>query len=301
MKSSVNKFRTPKAQENVKALEKELSFKERIFSILAFKRGINRLSKWMLVTVIALPVIIALVYAVLYLFNSAYGSDIQTINYTSKHNILNKQQVMNMLGISEDTDLDSLPVDALVNKLNNHPAINHAQITREGSDCLHVNIEEHAPIAFVEMADSAITGKTTRLYVNPEGELFSIDPKLHVKFNNLPVWLLNVGDVKQFIPGAKLDQELCEPILEIIIASNAYDLAELPAIATIECPDRYTHQWKIILHLENGTVVTMSKFTDIREQLYRLVKIISHARSTNKRLKNVEIGPSEYPAFRYAD
>lgn len=301
MKRSANKHRTPKAQENIRELEKQLSFKERLFSILAFKRGMNRLSKWTLIVVISIAAIVGLTYIVRCIFDSAYGSEIRVINYTSKHNILSKQQVMSMLGISDDTDLDSLPVEALISKLNNHPAINRAQITAEGADCLHVSIEEHAPIAFVEMADSAITGKTTRLYVNPEGELFSIDPKLHLRFNNLPVWLLNVGDVKQFIPGAKLNRELYEPILELIIASNAYDLTELPAISTIECPDTYTHQWRIILHLENGTVVFMNKFVDIREQLYRLVKIISHARSNNKRLKNVEAAPSEYPAFIYAD
>lgn len=301
MKRSANKYRTPKAQENIRELEKQLSFKERLFSILAFKRGINRLSKWTLIVVLSLAAIVGLTYTVRCIFDSAYGSEIQNVNYTSKHNILSKQQVMLMLGISDDTDLDSLPIDELISKLNNHPAINHAQITKEGTDSLHVSIEEHAPIAFVEMADSAITGKTTRLYVNPEGELFSIDPKLHLRFNNLPVWLLNVGDVKQFIPGEKLNKELYEPILELIIASNAYELAELPAISTIECPDRYTHQWRIILHLENGTVVSMNKFAGIREQLYRLVKIISHARSNGKHLKNVEVAPSEYPSFRYAD
>ena len=36
MKRSANKYRTPKAQENIRELEKQLSFKERLFSILAF-------------------------------------------------------------------------------------------------------------------------------------------------------------------------------------------------------------------------------------------------------------------------
>lgn len=301
MKNSPNRYRTPKAQDNVRELEKELSFKERLFSILALKRGMNRLSKWMLIVVLALAVGTGLTYFGFYLFDAAYGRNLQSITYTSKHGILSKQQMLNMIGVEADTDLDSLPLDELVEKLNSHPAICSATITRKGTDMLHVDIVEHAPIAFVEMADSAITGKSVRLYVSPEGTLFSVDPELHAKFNNLPVWLLNVGDVKTFTPGAKLSPELCEPILELIIASNSYDLLELPAISTIQCPDRYSHQWRIILHLENGTVVFMSKFADIQDQLYKLVRIIGHARSVGKRLKSVEIAPSEYPSFRYAD
>ena len=124
MKRSANKYRTPKAQENIRELEKQLSFKERLFSILAFKRGINRLSKWTLIVVLSLAAIVGLTYTVRCIFDSAYGSEIQNVNYTSKHNILSKQQVMHMLGISDDTDLDSLPIDELISKLNNHPAIN---------------------------------------------------------------------------------------------------------------------------------------------------------------------------------
>ena len=112
MKRSANKYRTPKAQENIRELEKQLSFKERLFSILAFKRGINRLSKWTLIVVLSLAAIVGLTYIVRCIFDSAYGSEIQNVNYTSKHNILSKQQVMHMLGISDDTDLDSLPIDA---------------------------------------------------------------------------------------------------------------------------------------------------------------------------------------------
>jgi hypothetical protein len=160
---------------------------------------------------------------------------------------------------------------------------------------LHIEITEHVPLLYVEMADRAISGKATRLCLSPEGDLFTHDPVYHGKFIDLPVWLLTPNDVKTLAPGQQIDAEVCRPIIELARAANAYgDLTKLPHITTIERPLENAVQWKMVVRLETGTTVEMSTLHNISEQLDRLVQVLEHARSINKKLISTSVIPEEY-------
>ena len=145
------------------------------------------------------------------------------------------------------------------------------------------------------MADRAISGKAMRLCLSPEGDLFTHDPAYHGKFIDLPVWLLTPNDVKTLAPGQQIDAEICRPVIELARAANAYsDLTKLPHITTIERPLENAVQWKMVVRLETGTTVEMSTLHNISEQLDRLVQVLEHARSINKKIISTSVIPEEY-------
>ena len=289
MKVQQNRYRR-KSRENVRELEKKLSLKERVFSLLAFLRGSRRIVKTILIVILALICLQGIKMVFDYV-SSSYSNNTRHITYRAASDILQKEQVLELLGITEDTTLSMLNLKELENKLRHQPSIASANITQTGKNSLHIEIVEHVPLLFVEMADSAITGRTTRYYLSPDGLIFPSDEKLHENFNNVPVWRLHAADIKTFLPGQRISQSICAPIIQLAKEANAYDPAELPNIQSIEIPVNHTDRWEINMRLENGTSVVMSNLHDIPAQLSRLVKALEHARVQHKKILRVNVVP----------
>lgn len=284
-----NRYRQ-QSRQNVRELEKKLSLKERVFSLLAFLRGSRRVVKGIIIVILVLLCLQGAKMLFSYVFSS-YSNNTRHITYSSASDIISKEQVLELLGITEETTLSMLHLEELENKLRHQPSIAAAHITQTGNNSLHIEIEEHVPLLFVEPADSAITGRTTRYYLSPEGLIFPIDAKLHEKFNNLPVWRLHAPDVEKFLPGQRISPAICTPIIQLAKEANAYDPAELPNIRSIELPIDNTERWEINMRLENGTSVTMSNLHDIPAQLSRLVKALEHARVHHKKILRINVVP----------
>lgn len=293
MKGNANKRRN-RSSDTVRELEKKLSLWERLFSVLTFLRGAMRLRRLVIIVSTAVIILALLRALVLCTFHS-YSAQEHHIHYSSQYGIISKEQIIALMGVDKKTDFASLPITELENKLNSHPAIKSASVSLDSSLSLHIEITEHVPLLYVEMADRAISGKATRLCLSPEGDLFTHDPVYHGKFIDLPVWLLTPNDVKTLAPGQQIDAEVCRPIIELARAANAYgDLTKLPHITTIERPLENAVQWKMVVRLETGTTVEMSTLHNISEQLDRLVQVLEHARSINKKLISTSVIPEEY-------
>lgn len=293
MKHPGNRYRSHD-RNTVKQLEKQLSFRQRLFSVVTFLRGAKKLSRWFIVLA-AVIIAAAVLRSVFHYTVNSYGTQAHHIHYNSRYQIISKEQIVEMLGVSKETDFASLPIAELEKKLNNHPAIKEAGIYLDSTLSLNINVTEHLPLVYVEMADRAASGKNTRLCLSPECELFTHDPKFHQNFVALPVWRLNASDVQTFAAGNRLDPEVCRPIIALAQAVNAYDdLTQLPHIVSIERPAHNTQQWKMVLRLENGATVEMSTLHDIPAQVRRLVLVLEHARSLNKKLISTSVIPEEY-------
>lgn len=300
MKNHGNRYRSHN-RDTVKQLEQKLSFGQRLFSVVAFLRGAKKLRSWIII-IAAIFVGVMILNSVFRYTVASYGTQAHHIHYGSQYEIISKEQIVNMLGISKDTDFASLPITELNKKLNNHPAIKEANIFLDSTLSLNINIVEHLPLLYVEMADRAVSGKTTRLCLSPEGEMFAYDPEFHKNFVDLPVWLLNPGDVETLAEGKTLDPELCQPVIKLAQTANSYDdLTQLPHIVTIERPSGNTKQWKMILRLENGATVEMSALHDIPAQVNRLVLVLEHARLMNKKLISTSVVPEEYVPAVYEE
>ena len=298
MKGKENKRRN-RSSDTVRQLEKKLSLWERLFSVVTFLRVANRLRRLVIIVSICVIALALMRALVLCTFNSDSTQE-HHIHYSSRYGIISKDQVVALLGVDKKTDFASLPITELQNKLNSHPAIKQASVSLDSSFSLHIDITEHVPLLYVEMEDQAISGKATRLCLSPEGDLFVHDPVYHSKFIDLPVWLLTPNDVKILAPGQKIEAEVCRPIIELARAANSYsDLTQLPHITTIERPLENAVQWKMVVRLETGTTVEMSTLHNISEQLNRLVMVLEHARSLNKKLISTSVIPEEYIPAQY--
>ena len=145
------------------------------------------------------------------------------------------------------------------------------------------------------MESGASTGRRTRLFMDPKGVLFPVNAEYHSKYMGVPTWYLQMADVKELKVGERIAEERCRPIRELIAASNAYDLTEIPAIREIFRPK----EWKIQLTLDNGTSVTMQVY-EIKEQMERLAMILEHAQVTGMKARSINviqrINPTVIPA-----
>lgn len=289
-----NRFRSE--QGNVHLLEKALSLRDRLFSMLALRRGARRLRRWLLIALCALPVVGGIWYGVDYAIEKAYSLSIDNISYKSRRGLISKEQALQILGIQGAVNMATLDASGMEAKLEANPCIESAHIRAELPDTLHIEVDERIPIVFVEMESGASTGKRTRLFMDPKGVLFPVNASYHRNFMGAPTWYLQPSDVRELKPGAQLDEAVCRPIRDLVAAANAYDLTEIPAIREIFRP----REWKIIVTLESGTEV-MFQVYDIKAQMERLAMIMEHARAAGRGVRSVNVIPAINPTVIYAE
>lgn len=284
------------ASTNVKLLETALSIRDRIFSIVALRRGLRRLKKISLILLIVLPLLAGLIWAGMTAVEKAYELSIDKISYDARHNLVSKEQALQILGIKDSIVLTELNTDTMKEKLESLPFVASANIRAELPDTLHIEINERVPVVYVEQESGADTGNRVRFFMDPNGVLFPVMNEYHRNFLGVPVWYLQPGDVSEFKSGSQIDAEKIRPIVELVATANLYTLVEIPAIREIFRPK----EWKIILTLENDAEVLMQVY-DIKEQMERLAMILEHCRATKRHARSINVIPRINPTIIYAE
>lgn len=294
-----NKYRSQQ-KPNIRLLEQALSIKDRLFSMIAVKRGAKRARRWFVFAIVF--VILAWIawevggYAVSYAVGQANSLAVENVTTKSLHKMMPRERIMAKLGLEGTVNLATFDAKKMKEKLEQDPAIAAAEVIAELPDTLHIEITERIPIAIVEMEDGAVSGNRTRLFVDPKGHLFNIDEEIHKDFLGVPTWYIRKGDVVDFTPGGSLKAESCAAIGELIVASNNFTTLEIPPIREIRRPK----PWKIVLTLETGTEVIMS-VEDIPGQVKRLADILENARNRNRRIISTNVIPQINPTVKYDD
>ncbi len=289
-----NRFRSEQ-KSNVHLLEKALSFKDRIFSLIALRRGVRKLRRYLIILLCALPVLYGAWRITEYAIETAYSLSIDNISYKSRRGLISKEQTLKILGIEGSVNMATLDASGMQEKLEAVPGIDSVRIRAELPDTLHIEVDERIPIVFVEMESGASTGRRTRLFMDPKGVLFPVNAEYHRNFMGVPTWYLQPTDIKELKPGERIADEKSRPIKELVAAANAYDLTEIPAIREIFRPK----EWKIQITLDNGTAVTMQVY-ELKEQMERLAMILEHAAVTGMKARSINviqrINPTVIPA-----
>ena len=195
------------ASTKVKVLEVTLSIKDRLFSLLALRRGLRRLRKWAIILLIILPILAGIIWAAMAAVEKAYSLSIDKISYDARLKLISKENAMRILGIEGSINMASLDTSALVKKLESDPCIESVHIHAELPDTLHIEVNERIPVVYVEQESGTDTGNRQRFFMDPNGKLFPVVEEYHSKFNAVPVWYLQPGDVEQFAVGATVDTE----------------------------------------------------------------------------------------------
>ncbi len=270
--------------------------KDRLFSLVALKRGLRRLRYALLVLAILAAAGAGIYYSTIYAVDKTYSLSIDNITYDSRQHLISKEQALKILGIKGAVNLATLDAASMEKKLEGNLCIASAHIRVALPDTLHIEVDERIPITYVEMESAAGTGQRTRLFMCPEGMLFPVEPEFHRNFLNVPTWYLHPTDVEALEPGEVIAENKRRPILELIAASNHYDPAQIPCIREIFRPK----EWKIIITLEDGTEVLMQVY-DLPEQMDRLAMILEHARSTGRHASSINVIPRLNPTIIYRE
>lgn len=280
----------------MRQLEKHMSLWNRLFNLLAVRRGALRLKKLLKLALLLVPVFALLWIGTCYLLEKAYGLSVEQIHFKSSDNIIDKQQVLRILELGDSVNMATLNTESLRKKLEANDAVRSAIIRAELPDTLYIEIDERVPIVYVTWEDGARTGNDTRLFMDPEGVLFSVNEELYRDFMGVPTWYLRPGDAEELKPGVKIDPHKVRPIARLIAASNRYTPEEIPPITEIFRPK----DWQMRLILDNGAEVTM-EVRNIREQMDRLAMILDHAHATHRRVRSVDVIPSLNPTVIFED
>lgn len=283
------------ASANVRLLEAALSIKDRLFSIVALRRGLRRLRRWGIILLIVLPLLAALFWGGKAAVEKAYSLSMDKVSFDARQKLISKEQAMKILGIDGAINMATLDTGAMQRKLEENPCIESAHIRAELPDTLHIEINERIPVVYVEQESGTDTGNRVRFFMDPKGKLFPVMPEYHRNFMGVPVWYLQPGDVVEFISGAEVSEERRRPIVELVAAANHYSLMEIPAIREIFRPK----EWKIIITLENGAEVLMQVY-DIKGQMERLAMILEHCRATHRHARSINVIPRINPTVIYA-
>ncbi len=283
-------------RRNVRLLEKALSLRDRLFSLMALRRGLRRLRIGLLILAALTAVGAGIYYSTIYAVDKTYSLSIDNITYDSRQRLISKEQALDILGIKGAVNLATLDAAGMEDKLEQNLCIASAHIRVALPDTLHIEVDERIPVVYVEMESAAGTGQRTRLFMGPQGVLFPVVPEFHRNFLNVPTWYLHSTDVEVLEPGEVIAEHKRRPILELIAASNHYDVAEIPCIREIFRPK----DWKIIITLEDGTEVLMQVY-DLPEQMDRLCQMLEHARATKRHASSINVIPRMNPTIIYRE
>lgn len=296
MKSrAMNRYRRRQDTHNVRRLESALSLTNRLFSRTAFKRGVQRMRRWLLMLLCAAPFLWLIYWGVNYALEKAYSMSIDNISYESRQHLISREQALRILELEGSVNMSNLDAGGMERKLKENPCIADAHIRAELPDTLSIEVEERIPVVYVEMEHAAGTGSRERLFMDPSGCLFPVEESYHANFMGVPVWYLRPGDVDEFKVGSVIDEKFRRPIVELVAAANMYSLLEIPSIREIFRPK----DWKILITLEGGTEVMMQVY-DIKGQMERLAMILEHARTTKHHAQEVNVIPRINPTVRYS-
>ncbi len=290
-----NRYRSERRQK-VRLLERALSLRDRLFSLVALKRGLRRLRYTALILALIAVAGAGIYYSTIYAVDKTYSLSIANITYDSRQHLISKEQALNILGIKGAVNLATLDATGMEKKLEENLCIASAHIRVALPDTLHIELDERIPITYVEMESAAGTGQRTKLFMCPEGVLFPVVPEFHRNFLNVPTWYLHPADVEALEPGEIIAENKRRPILDLIAASNHYDPAQIPCIREIFRPK----DWKIIITLEDGTEVLMQVY-DLPEQMDRLAMILEHARATQRHAASINVIPRINPTIIYRE
>lgn len=280
----------------VPLLEQALSLRERLFSRVALKRGLEALRRWCVILFFAAILLAASGYALFYAVEKAASLSIDKISYSSTRGMITKQQALDILGLEGAVNLATFDASSMEKKLMANPAIEAAHIRAELPETLVIDVKERIPIVYVAMASDIHTGDTNKLFMDPAGYLFPVNEDYHSQFLGVPIWYLNSEDVIKLEPGGTLEPAITTPIRELIKAANLYDPTRIPPIREIFRPK----EWKIILTLEGGTEVEMSVH-DIEAQMERLAMVLEHARATKRIIRSANVIPRQNPVVIFMD
>lgn len=280
----------------VPLLERALSLRERLFSRVALKRGLEALRRWCVILFFAAVILAALGYALFYAVEKAASLSIDKISYSSTRGMISKQQALDILGLKGAVNLATFDASGMEQKLMANPAIESAHIRAELPETLVIDVKERIPIVYVAMATDIHTGATNKLFMDPTGYLFPVNEDYHSQFLGVPIWYLNSEDVVGLEPGNTLDPAITTPIRDLIRAANLYDPTRIPPIREIFRPK----EWKIILTLEGGAEVEMSVH-DIEAQMERLAMVLEHARATRRFIRSANVIPRQNPVVIFID
>ncbi len=284
------------ATAKVKVLEAALSIKDRLFSMVALRRGLRRLRRGVLILLIVIPVVAGIIWGAMTAVEKAYSLSIDKISYDSRQKLISKEHALRILGIEGAINMATLDTAAMQRKLESDLSIESAHIRAELPDALHIEINERIPVVYVEQESGAGTGNRNRFFMDPRGKLFPVVEEYHRNFMGVPVWYLQPGDVDQFAAGATVSEERRRPIVELVAAANLYSLVEIPAIREIFRPK----EWKLIATLDGGAEVLMQVY-DIKGQMERLSMILEHCRATRRHARSINVIPRINPTVIYAD
>lgn len=280
----------------VPLLERALSLRERLFSRVALKRGLEALRRWCVILFFAAIILAALGYALFYAVEKAASLSIDKIAYSSTRGMITKQQALDILGLEGAVNLATFDAGGMEKKLMANPAIESAHIRAELPETLVIDIKERIPIVYVAMGSDVHTGDSNKLFMDPSGYLFPVNEDFHSQFMGVPIWYLNSEDAVKLEPGNTLDPAVTDPIRDLIRASNLYDPTRIPPIREIFRPK----DWKIILTLEGGAEVEMSVH-DIEAQMERLAMVLEHARATKRFIRSANVIPRQNPVVIFMD
>ncbi len=280
----------------MRLLEKALSLRDRLFSLVALKRGLRRLRYALFVLILLAAAGVGAYYSTIYAVDKTYSLSIDNITYDSRQRLISKEQALDILGIKGAVNLATLDAAGMEDKLEQNLCIASAHIRVALPDTLHIEVDERIPITYVEMENATGTGQRTRLFMCPQGVLFPVVPEFHRNFLNVPTWYLHSSDVEALEPGEVIAEHKRRPILELVAASNHYDIAEIPRIKEIFRPT----DLKIIITLEDSSEVLMQVY-DLHEQMDRLAQILEHTRATQRHAASINVIPRMNPVIIYRE
>jgi cell division protein FtsQ len=195
---------------------------------------------------------------------------------------LTRDTILKAVGLSEGTNIFSISLPQVQEKLANLPQVEESHIQRILPDRLAISIQERRPVAWIVPPGSNISSfNFANAYLIDHRGILLKTKSLAPEYLGLPL-ILGV-DISNYLPGQPLEQEEVKAALELLRTASEI----LPARLQIQTIDVSKGYCLIVTDKERANL-TFSP-DQLEQQLRRLEVVLNYCDQNKKELQTVNL------------
>lgn len=195
---------------------------------------------------------------------------------------LTRDTVLKAVGLSEGTNIFSISLPQVQEKLANLPQVEESHIQRILPDKLAISIQERRPVAWIVPPGSNLSSfNFANAYLIDHRGILLKTKSLASEYLGLPL-ILGV-DISNYLPGQPLEQEEVRAALELLRTASEI----LPARLQIQTIDVSKSYCLVVTDRERANI-TFSP-DQFEPQLRRLEVVLNYCDQNNKELQTVNL------------
>jgi cell division septal protein FtsQ len=197
---------------------------------------------------------------------------------------LSRSEIAAVSGLKLGENLLMVSLRAVHDRLEALPEVRRATVTRQFPGMVLVEVEQRAPVAWLECPDKAIAARVSGYGCLLDGEGIVLPSARHQAANSkLPV--ISIEKLPRIAPGERVESPVALAALHLLQIHSQSPLRDRIRLARIDA----TRPHALVARFDSGLVATIPADGDPAAELNRLRQVLDAAAQRSRRVATVNL------------